>query len=133
MHEEALPLENEGRATRDFIFVEDMAKGLMLCALAGEPGEVYNLASGKETTIAELAAVINDVTGNPTPPELHPARDWDHSGKRFGSTEKAKREIGFEAKVAVPEGIARLVEWTKANRDLIQSCITRHDSFMSGT
>ena len=98
---EALPLENEGRSSRDFIFVEDMANGLMRCALGGTPSEAYNLASGKETTIAELAAAINESTGNPTPPDLLPARDWDRSGKRFGSTEKAKAHLGFEAKIEV--------------------------------
>jgi len=132
LNQEALPLENEGRSSRDFIFVEDLAAGLMRCALAGEPGDVYNLASGKETTIAELAALINEATGNPTPVELLPARDWDRSGKRFGSTEKSKNEIGFEAKVSISEGISRLVDWTKANRDLIGRCIARHDSHMQG-
>ena len=46
MHDEPLPLENEGIATRDFIFVEDVARGLAACALRGEPGDVYNIASG---------------------------------------------------------------------------------------
>jgi nucleoside-diphosphate-sugar epimerase len=44
-----------------------MARGLMACALRGEPGEIYNLASGVETTIRELAERINDLTGNATP------------------------------------------------------------------
>jgi len=132
LNHEALPLENEGKSSRDFIFVEDLAHGLIRCALAGEPGDVYNLASGKETTIAELAALINEATGNPTPVDLLPARDWDRSGKRFGSTEKSRDEIGFEAKVSISEGISRLVDWTKANRDLVAQCIARHDSQMQG-
>ena len=129
---EALPLENEGRSSRDFIFVEDMAEGLMRCALAGAPSETYNLASGRETTIAELAALINEAAGNPTPPDMLPARDWDRSGKRFGSTEKARRELGFEAKVEMSEGIPRLVRWTRENRDLIRSCMERHAPFLAG-
>ena len=47
-------------------------------------GEVYNLASGVETTIRELAELINELAGNPTPIALTPARDWDHSGQRYG-------------------------------------------------
>ena len=127
----ALPLENEGLSSRDFIFVEDMANGLMSCALAGKSSETYNLASGKETTIAELANLINGATGNPTPPKLFPARDWDRSGKRFGSTEKAKADLGFSAEVDISEGIGRLVEWTKKNRALIASCMERHAPFMA--
>ena len=125
-----LPLENEGLSSRDFIFVEDMAIGLMRCALGGTPSETYNLASGKETTIAELAHLINEATGNPVPPKLFPARDWDRSGKRFGSTKKAKADLGFSAEVDIAEGIGRLVEWTKINREFIKSCMDRHSPFL---
>ena len=123
---EALPLDNEGRSSRDFIFVEDLACGLIRCALAGAPGEVYNLASGRETTIAELAATINEATGNATPPDLRPARDWDRSGNRFGCPEKSRTEIGFEAQVELGEGIRRQVEWTRANQERIAACMARH-------
>ena len=50
LHGEALPLDNGGIATRDFIYVGDMAEGLIACAERGEPGGVYNLASGVETS-----------------------------------------------------------------------------------
>lgn len=126
LNHEALPLDNGGNASRDFIFVEDMARGLIACACNGKPGEVYNLASGVETTIGDLAAVINEVTGNPTPVDLRPARDWDHSGKRFGSTEKSRRELGFEARVSVREGIEKTVAWTRANRTTIERCMAQH-------
>ena len=128
---EALPLENGGNASRDFIFVEDMARGLMACALHGPPSETYNLASGKETTISELANLINQATGNPTAPDLKPAREWDRSGKRFGSTEKAKVKLEFEASVEITDGISRLVDWTKENYSMIENCINRHDRHMS--
>lgn len=126
LNHEALPLDNGGNASRDFIFVEDMARGLIACACNGAPGEVYNLASGVETTIGDLAAMINEVTGNPTPVDLRPARDWDHSGKRFGSTDKSRRELGFEAKVSVREGLEKTVAWTRANRATIERCMAQH-------
>lgn len=127
---ESLPLENEGRSSRDFIFVEDMARGLMACALRGVPAEVYNLSSGVETTIKELADIINSMTGNPTPPELKPARDWDRSGKRFGCTLKSQQELGFTVQVGMQEGISRQVEWTKENFNTIQSCMMKHEKLM---
>ena len=127
---EALPLDNGGNASRDFIFVEDMARGLMACALKGQPGEIYNLATGKETSILELATLINQYTGNKTPLDLKPARDWDRSGKRFASTEKAKSILGFEAQITISEGIKRTVEWTKNNYDLIKRTISKHDKLM---
>lgn len=126
LHGESLSLDNGGNASRDFIFVEDMARGLMACALKGDPGEVYNLATGKETTILELATMINDLTGSKAPLDLRPARDWDRSGKRFASTEKAKEKLGFLARVPIEDGLARTVEWTKSHRDMIGDCIKRH-------
>jgi UDP-glucose 4-epimerase len=128
---EALPLDNGGNASRDFIFVEDMARGLMACALKGEVGGVYNLATGRETSILELASLINEFTGNKTPLDLRPARDWDRSGKRFASTEKSELELGFTAQVDVREGVRRTVEWTKANADLIKSNVAKHAKMMS--
>ncbi len=124
LHAEALP--NGGNASRDFIFVEDMARGLMACALRGEPGGIYNLATGRETSILDLATWINEFTGNPTPPDLKPARDWDRSGKRFASTEKSERELGFTAQVDVKEGLRRTVEWTRANRELVARTMAAH-------
>lgn len=128
---EALPLDNEGNTSRDFIFVEDMARGLVACALRGAPGGVYNLATGRETTILRLAELINEFTGNRTPPDLRPARDWDRSGKRFASTEKSERELGFRAEVDIREGLRRTVEWTRANAELVRRCIARHDKLMA--
>ncbi len=128
---EALPLDNGGNASRDFIFVEDMARGLVACALRGTAGGVYNLATGRETTILQLAELINEFTGNRTPPDLRPARDWDRSGKRFASTEKSERELGFRAQVDMREGLRRTVEWTRANADLIRRCMARHEKMMA--
>lgn len=128
---EALPLDNGGNASRDFIFVEDMARGLMACAQKGAPGEVYNLATGRETTILELATIINEYTGNMTPLDLRPARDWDRSGKRFASTEKAQHQLGFTAQVVIREGLRRTVEWTRVNADLIKHSIAKHGKLMS--
>jgi len=128
---EALPLDNGGNASRDFIFVEDMARGLMACALKGAAGEVYNLATGKETSILELATLINEFTGNKTPLDLRPARDWDRSGKRFASTEKAEQELGFTAQVDIREGMRRTVEWTRANAETIKFSMARHAKLMA--
>jgi UDP-glucose 4-epimerase len=121
-----LHLDNEGRASRDFIYVGDIVEGLLRCATDGEPGDVYNLASGVETSIRELAERVNELCGNEGNLELGPARDWDRSGHRFGSTEKAKRVLGFEARLQLEEGLPRTVDWTRENLDLIDACVARH-------
>ncbi len=130
LHKEALPVENGGIATRDFIFVEDMARGLKACALKGEAGEVYNLGSGRETSIRQWAELINSATGNPTPPKLAPARNWDRSGQRFASTLKAREKLEFAAEVGIEEGIRRTVDWTRTHRETILRCMTAHAHFV---
>jgi UDP-glucose 4-epimerase len=127
---EALGLDNGGLVSRDFIFVEDICRGLIACAIKGVPGEAYNIASGVETTIKELAETITELTGNATPMNIQPPRDWDNSGRRFGSTEKSRRELGFEAKVGLREGLERTVKWARENRELIASRIAQHDADM---
>lgn len=123
---ESLPLENEGVATRDFIYVDDIALGLIACAVRGRPGEVYNLASGKETSILALAQKINLLTGNSAPLEFLPKRSWDNSGRRFGSPEKAARELGFHADIDIDSGLHRTVRWTRENLPIIETVIAKH-------
>lgn len=128
---ESLPLDNGGNTSRDFIFVEDMAKGLMACALAGRPGEVYNLATGVGTDISTVAKIINQLTGNKSGVDLMPARTWDRSGNRFASTEKAKNDLSFEYSVDIELGLRRTVDWTVANQDLIKRSIENHKKMIS--
>lgn len=130
LHREALPVDNGGVASRDFIFVDDIVRGLIACALRGEPGEVYNLASGVETPILDLAHLVNELTGNATPLALTPPRNWDRSGRRFGATEKARERLGFAAKTTLRDGLVRTIEWTRANRDMISACMRRHAGFV---
>jgi UDP-glucose 4-epimerase len=127
---EALPVQGGEIASRDFIFVDDIVRGLMLCALKGAPGDVYNLASGVETRILDLANTINELTDNPTPVQLLPMRDWDRSGKRFGSTVKSKEKLGFQAEEPLREGLIKTVEWARQNLPLIESCMTKHAAHM---
>ena len=130
LHNEPLPIDNGGVATRDFIFVEDMARGLMACALNGKPGEIYNLGSGAEISIRQLAERINVLTGNKATILMSPARDWDRSGQRFADTQKARKELGFTAEVSHDEGLRRTVEWARANAGTILRCMSAHRHFV---
>jgi UDP-glucose 4-epimerase len=132
LHRQALPVENGGIASRDFIYVDDIARGLIACAEHGAPGEAYNLASGVETSILELAQLINELTGNPTPIALAPARDWDRSGRRFGDPRKAREQLGFSAEKPLRGGLAATIAWTRANADTIRRCMLQHARFVPG-
>lgn len=130
LHQEPLPVENGGITTRDFIYIDDIVKGLIACALKGQAGEVYNLASGIEISIKELAETINLLTENPAEIALKPARNWDNSGKRYGETTKAKKELGFVTQTPLKEGLNHTINWTKTNHQLIERCINKHSIFM---
>jgi UDP-glucose 4-epimerase len=130
---ETLPIENGGIATRDFIYVGDIVRGLIACALRGKPGEVYNLASGIETSIKDLAEHIIRLTGNRAGIDLRPARSWDRSGKRYGDPAKAQRALDFSAKVELTEGLERTIAWTRANAETIRRCMAQHSYFMSAS
>jgi nucleoside-diphosphate-sugar epimerase len=128
--QQPLPVENEGVATRDFIYVDDICRGLMACALKGKPGDVYNLASGQETSILELSKTINLLTQNPAGIEFLPKRSWDNSGRRFGSTAKASKELDFHAGTSLSEGLKETIDWTRQNMPLIDACIAKHAIYL---
>jgi UDP-glucose 4-epimerase len=121
-----LRVENGGVATRDFIYVEDIVSGLLACAERGQAGGVYNLASGQETSILDLANLINELTGNPAGISLAPKRNWDHSGKRYGAVDKAKHDLDFEVRTELRAGLERTITWTRQHLGLIERCIARH-------
>ena len=121
-----LELDNGGVASRDFVYVEDVARGLVACAERGEPGDVYNLASGVETTIRRLAELVVELSGSTSAIETTPPRPWDHSILRFGSPEKARRELGFEAQTTLGEGLRMTIDWTVDNLEFIERCIAKH-------
>ncbi len=122
-----LLLHGEGRASRDFIHVDDVADGLVRCATTGGvAGDVFNLASGREVTVRRLADLVNELAGNEAGIELIPSRTWDRSINRVGSTEKARARLGFEAGTPLEQGLAETIAWTRANLPRIERCMRRH-------
>ncbi len=131
LKKEALPIENEGIATRDFIYVEDIARGLIHCALYGKEGDVYNLATGQEISILELANLINQCTQNPSGITFLPKRSWDNSGKRFGCPKKSKKELDFHATTKISDGLEKTISWTQENINMVEQTIRKHQKQMS--
>ena len=130
LHQESLPLENNGIATRDFIYVDDIVAGLIACALHGKVGGVYNIAAGVETSIRELANMINELSGSSAVIDEKPARAWDRSGKRHGDPSKSADELGFKAQVSLPEGLQKTIRWTKENMPIIKRCMEPHARYL---
>jgi nucleoside-diphosphate-sugar epimerase len=126
LHDLPLQLDNGGVTSRDFIYVEDIVEGLVACALRGKPGDVYNLASGEETTIKELAELIKRLAGSRSEITTAPSRPWDRAGRRVGSTRKSRAQIHFEATTRLEEGLRRTIDWTRANMELIERAMEKH-------
>ena len=118
------------KASRDFIYVSDLALGLQALMAKGRSGEAYNLASGIETSILDWANLIVETSGSPSKVILHEAREWDNSGRRFGSVFKTRQATGFSAETSVNSGIAKTISWTKANQDVIRNGILRHNDHL---
>ena len=108
-----LELDNEGRASRDFIYVGDIVDGLLCCATRGEPGDVYNLASGVETSIRELAETINRMTGTTRPSSS--CRRATGTGR--GTASEAPRRLGASSAsrhgCRWTTGWRRTIEWMR--------------------
>ena len=110
-----------GNPTREFLYVDDAAEGLLLATERYDKGDPVNLGTAHEVSIADLARTIARLTGfageiswDPSYPDGQPRRKLDVS--------RAKREFGFSAKVSLEDGLKRTVEWFMARqRDRVHS------------
>jgi len=106
----------DGTQTMDFVYVEDVARAYILAARADVTDEVCNVASGVETSLSDLARALLKVMGSSLEPEYGPERKVNAVRRRLADTSKARRLLGFEAKVALEEGLRRLVGWWREER-----------------
>ena len=102
----------DGNQTRDFTYVSDIARGILMAGLADEAvGQTINLGSGNEITINKLANEVAAVVGQS---EAKVIREGPRPGdvlRLFADTKKARRLIGFEPKVTLHEGLIKLRDW----------------------
>lgn len=104
----------DGSQSYDFVYVGDCARA-NLCALKSDVQDrFYNVGRGQGTSVAELTKVILNLCGSSLPIEYQPAGQTFVT-HRIGSTEAAKRNLGFEAFVPLDEGLRRLIEWRRAD------------------
>ncbi|WP_049769433.1 NAD-dependent epimerase/dehydratase family protein [Nitrobacter hamburgensis] len=107
----------DGRQTMDFVHARDVARANILGAKAMASDEVFNIASGEETSLAQLARSLSSVMGHPhLTPEFAPERSVNSVPRRLASTAKAERMLGFRAQVSLDEGLSELVDWWRGER-----------------
>lgn len=101
----------DGKQTMDFVYIEDIARANILAAKADVTDEVFNVASGVETSLNDLAYSLAKVMGSDLKPEYGPERKVNPVQRRLADVSKAKKLLGFETQVSLEEGLARLVNW----------------------
>ncbi|HKQ46989.1 MAG TPA: GDP-L-fucose synthase [Phycisphaerae bacterium] len=104
-----------GTASREFLYVEDCARAILLAAERYDEAEPINIGSGSEITIRDLATKIQQLVGyegqivwDPTQPDGQPRRCLDCS--------RARERLGFTAEIDLDEGLRRTVEWYQSSR-----------------
>jgi UDP-glucose 4-epimerase len=107
----------DGAQTMDFVCVPDIARANVLAAEADVTDAVFNIASGVETSLRELAETLLRVMGSDLSIEYGPERAVNGVTRRLADTEAAKRSLGFSAEIGLEQGLEQLVEWWCANRD----------------
>lgn len=117
-----LPITGTGEETRDFTYVGDIVDGLLrVGAMDSAIAQEFNLASGKETRILDLAQMINTLTDNRAGICFSPRRKWDTKTRRLAAIDKARTLIGYEPKTSFQVGLARTVEWFRDNWEQIEA------------
>jgi len=120
LHKQPLPITGTGEETRDFTYVGDVVHGLLAAGVSeAAVGEAMNLASGREVTVARLAALINELTGNPAGVRYVERRPWDHIVRRCASVDKAARLLGYRPTTEFETGVRRALEWVTAHWERI--------------
>ena len=117
---EAPIIFGDGQQTMDFVHVRDVARANILGAKAKASDEVFNIASGTETSLAQLAKSLASVMGkSDLSPEFAPERSVNPVPRRLAATSKAERMLGFRTMVPLDQGLRELVDWWRAQREAI--------------
>ena len=118
----SLPITGTGEETRDFTYVLDLVQGLIKAGYEERAvGANFNLASGKEMRIRDLAQMVNEATKNKSPINFRERRKWDTKPRLLACIEKAELLIGYRPLVEFEEGFKENIEWFRDNWDKIEA------------
>lgn len=105
---EPLPIHGDGTQTRDFVHCSDVVRANFRAATTSHTGEAFNIGTGIQTSINELAETVCEVLGTPADTTTCSARTGDIH-KSCADIEKARRQLAFDAQVSLEEGLETLV------------------------
>lgn len=111
----------DGAQTMDFVYIEDVARSNILALQSELADDVFNIASGTETSLNDLAAALLKVMDSNLQPEYGPERTVNPVSRRLADTAKAEQLLDFKAQVSLEDGLSRLVDWWRTNMKEVQS------------
>lgn len=106
----------DGTQTMDFVFTEDIAHANLLAASADVTDEIFNIGSGTETSLTELARALLRAMDSDLPQEFGPPRGVNPVTRRLADVSHARQQLGWKAEIGLEEGLRRLVTWWRAER-----------------
>ena len=116
MSNEAPRIHGDGEQTRDFTYIDDVVEATLLAGISSKAeGQVYNVGTGRETTINQLARMIIRITEAQVEPTYIDRRDIDNIRRRVVNIEKIRRELRWVPSVIIEEGLRRTYQWLKEN------------------
>jgi UDP-glucose 4-epimerase len=108
-----LTVAGDGRQSRRFVYVEDLADGVVRALCPAAADRVYNLVGDEDVTIAQIAQTVQDLVGDVEVKRI-PGRNGDFAGAAV-SGERAARELGWRPCTPFREGVRRYIEWHRAS------------------
>ncbi|PPK75695.1 UDP-glucose 4-epimerase [Methylobacter tundripaludum] len=111
----------DGAQTMDFVYIEDVARSNILALQAEQTDDVFNIASGTETSLNDLAVTLLKVMGSDLEPEYGPERTVNPVSRRLADTTKAEQLLKFKSQIDLEDGLSQLVDWWRTNKPEVQS------------
>jgi dTDP-glucose 4,6-dehydratase len=115
LHGDTLPVYGDGRQVRNWLYVEDFCRGIHAVLQGGRPGEAYNVGGPDECENIDVVKQIVELTGGDES-LIEYVKDRPGHDRRYSlASDKIRAELGWEAQVRFADGIARTVDWYRAN------------------
>jgi nucleoside-diphosphate-sugar epimerase len=121
MNGEPLPITGDGTETRDWTYVGDIVNGLCAMGIREEAvGEAFNLGTGKEQRVIDMANIVNKLTGNHAGIIYKERRDWDVKTRLLSCITKAENKLGYKPQMKFENGLKETHKWFIENHEDIK-------------